>query len=70
VFAHSRKRVARLLRQAGLSGVHRRRRRGCTQRNSQPPPAPDLVQRDFVVLASNRLWVADLTQHGTDEGWL
>jgi transposase InsO family protein len=65
----SRKRVARLLRQAGLSGVHRRRR-GCTQRNPQPPPPPDLVQRDFVVLAPNRLWVADLTQHGTGEGWL
>lgn len=68
--ACSRKRVARLMRRAGLSGVHRRRLRGGTRRHPEQPPAPDLVQRDFVVWAANRLWVADLTQHGTDEGWL
>ena len=29
----SRKRVERLMRQAGVAGIHRRRRRGCTKRD-------------------------------------
>ncbi|HHV62239.1 MAG TPA: IS3 family transposase, partial [Firmicutes bacterium] len=41
----SRKRVARLMRKAGLVGVHRRRRRGMTRRNPAQEPAPDLVER-------------------------
>jgi putative transposase len=39
----SRKRVARLLRDHGLQGVHRRRRRGTTRRDPHASPAPDLV---------------------------
>lgn len=65
-----RKRVARLLRTAGLAGVHRRRSRGCTRRDPRRPLFPDRVQRDFQPPAPNRLWVADLTQHRTAEGWL
>lgn len=66
----SRKRVARLMRLAGLVGVHRRRLRGCTRRNERQEPRPDLVRRDFTASGPNRLWVADLTQHMTGEGWL
>jgi transposase InsO family protein len=65
-----RKRVARLMRAACLSGVHRRRGRGCTRRDPRRPLFPDQVQRDFTPPAPNRLWVADLTQHRTAEGWL
>ncbi|HHW15603.1 MAG TPA: IS3 family transposase, partial [Firmicutes bacterium] len=65
-----RKRVARLMRKAGLCGVHRRRLRGCTRRNPLRPSYPDLVQRDFRATAPNQLWVADITQHVTGEGWL
>ena len=65
-----RKRVARLMHGAGLSGVHRRRRHGMTRRDSRRPLFPDRVQRDFTPSAPNRLWVADLTQHRTSEGWL
>ena len=66
----SRKRVARLMRLAGLVGVHRRRLRGCTRRNERQEPRPDLVRRDFTASGPNHLWVADLTQHMTGEGWL
>jgi putative transposase len=66
----SRKRVARLMRQHGLVGVHRRRPRGLTRRDRGATPRPDLVHRQFTVSAPNRLWVADITQHETGEGWL
>lgn len=64
----SQKRVARLMHEAGLAGVHRRRNRGFTHRNPKHELAPDLVQRQFIATAPNRLWVADMTEHGTDEG--
>lgn len=66
----SKKRVARLMRQANLAGVHRRRLKGCTKRDPARPSFPDLVQRSFTATAPNQLWVADITQHYTGEGWL
>ena len=65
-----RKRVARLMRAAGLQGCHRRRLGGLTRRDPQAAPAPDLVDRNFAPPAPNRLWVADITQQRTGEGWL
>jgi len=65
-----RKRVARLMRAAGLQGCHRRRGRGLTRRDPQATSAPDLVERDFTPPAPDRLWVADITQQRTDQGWL
>jgi len=65
-----RKRVARLMRQAGLGGVHRRKRRGLTRRDLTAVPPSDLVERDFRPDAPDRLWVADITQQWTGEGWL
>jgi putative transposase len=63
-----RKRVARLMRGAGVEGVYRRRRRGCTRRNPQAEPADDLVNRVFAVDGPDRLWVSDITEHPTDAG--
>lgn len=54
-------RVARLMRQAGLVGCHRRRFIRTTQRDAATTPAPDLVQRAFTASAPNQLWVADIT---------
>lgn len=57
-----RKRVARLMRIAGIRGVSRRR--GfvvTTQRDPEQRPAPDLVKRKFVAEGPNQLWVADMT---------
>jgi putative transposase len=66
----SRKRVARLMRDHGLQGVHRRRRQGSTRRDPTATPAPDLVERNFLPPGPDRLWVADITQQRTGEGWL
>ena len=65
-----RKRVARLMRAAGLQGCHRRRRHGLTRRDPAATAAPDRVERQFTPPAPDRLWVADITQQRTDQGWL
>jgi putative transposase len=65
-----RKRVARLMRDHGLPGVHRRRRYGSTRRDPTATSAPDLVERNFLPPGPDRLWVADITQQRTGEGWL
>jgi putative transposase len=66
----SRKRVARLLRLAGLQGCHRRKGPRTTQRSPEAAPAPDLVKRDFAASAPDRLWVADITYVPTWAGFL
>ncbi|MFC9227367.1 IS3 family transposase [Streptomyces hygroscopicus] len=67
-----RKRVERLMRQAGLAGISPRKGKGFTRRDPDADLAPDLVQRDFTAPAPNRLWVTDLTMIPTREGplWL
>lgn len=66
-----RKRVARLMRAAGLVGCHRRRPFHTTQRDPQATVAPDLVQRQFVATVPNQLWIADITYVPTTyEGFL
>ena len=67
----SRKRIARLMRQAKLAGVSRRRA-WCvtTQRNKRHRPAPDLVNRQFVATDINQLWVADMTYIPTWQGFV
>jgi putative transposase len=69
----TRKRVARLMREAGLFGCGGRRRKARTtlrSRTERTPPAPDLVQRNFTPEAPDRLWVAEITYVRTWEGWL
>jgi putative transposase len=63
-----RKRVARLMRNAGIEGVYRRRSRGCTRRDPEAIPSDDLVNRRFTVDTPNKLWVSDITEHPTDTG--
>lgn len=52
----SRKRVARLMRRARLSGMVRRRKGRTTIRVPGVATAPDLVRRDFAPTTPNRLW--------------
>jgi putative transposase len=63
-------RVARLMRQAGLRVVHKRRHRTTTDSQHAEPFAPNLLQRDFNAEAPNRKWLADITDIWTAEGWL
>lgn len=65
-----RKRVERLMRTAGLSGMVPRRRGRTTISVPGIRTAPDLVERDFNPTEINRLWSADITYIRTWEGWL
>lgn len=65
-----RKRVARLMRAAGLRGVSRRKWITTTTRDEQRRVAEDLVRRDFTAAAPDRLWVADITYVPTWAGFL
>jgi transposase InsO family protein len=70
-FRCSRKRVARLMRQAGIHSqrhVHRRVR--TTDSQHTRPVAPNLLNRDFSATAPNQKWVGDILGLWTDEGWL
>lgn len=58
------------MREAGLAGVSRRRRRGTTKRDPEVQAAPDLVEREFTAEAPDQLWVADITYVPTGEGTL
>src|SRR5262249_58913975 len=59
---HGRKRIARLMRAAGLIGASRRRGTiVTTRRDKQARPAPDMVDRDFTAFRPNQLWVYDIT---------
>ncbi len=63
----NRKRVERLMREAGLQGVYRRRaRRGLVHAATEE----DLVERRFDVAAPDRLWLTDITEHPTGDGKL
>ncbi len=56
----SRKRIARLMRVAGLVGAcHRKGGPTTTRRDQEARPAPDLVDRNFKAQAPDQLWVAD-----------
>jgi len=65
----SRKRVARLMSQAGLAGVSRRKFVTTTVRGDSRQ-APDLVERNFAAEAPDQLWVADITYIPTWAGFL
>lgn len=65
-----RKRIARLMRNAGLQGVSRRKWCRTTQRDERQRPAPDLVEREFRADGPDRLWVADITYIPTWSGFL
>ena len=68
---HGRKRIARLMRAAGLAGASRRRSGvTTTRRDKEARPAPDLVDRNFVASRPNQLWVADITFVPTASGFL
>jgi len=56
-----RKRIARLMRLAGLCGVSRRKRCRTTIRGKEVHAIPDLVERNFTATAPDQLWVADIT---------
>lgn len=67
-----RRRVARLMRAAGLQGRHRRRRHLTTIPDPQAAARPDLIVRDFRPdpTGLDARWCGDITYIPTDDGWL
>ncbi|MDQ8708320.1 IS3 family transposase [Streptomyces sp. LHD-70] len=66
----NRKRVARLMREHGIQGAHRRKRRSLTRPDRKAKPAPDLIGRDFHAEIPGTKLVGDITCLPTAEGWL
>jgi len=63
------RRIGRLMKQAGLVGVSRRKGTRTTVRG-KGETAADLVRRNFTATAPNQLWVADITYVPTWSGFL
>ena len=66
----ARKRVARLMREAGLCAKSKRRRVLTTRRDSSHPVAPNLFNRECTATEPNSKWVTDITYIPTAQGWL
>jgi transposase InsO family protein len=68
---HSRRRVARLMREMGLAArPGRRRPPRTTDSRHDLPVAPNLLDRHFTVERPDAAWLADISYLPTDEGWL
>lgn len=66
----SRKRIARLMRQRGLSARRRRHRTCTTDSHHSLPIAPNRLNREFTAERPNERWVADITGVWTSQSWL
>ena len=66
----SRKRVARLMREAGLKAKGRRKYKATTDSNHGAPVAPNVLERDFHVERPDAAWASDITYIWTRQGWM
>jgi len=68
--AISRKRVAKLMKKAGLTPKTKRKFKVTTDSNHKLYIAPNLLQRQFYAASPNRVWAGDITYIPTRNGWL
>jgi putative transposase len=66
----ARKRIARLMRERGLSARRIRHRVITTQSEPGARVAPNVLARDFTAVRPNEKWTGDVTAVWTSEGWL
>jgi transposase InsO family protein len=66
----SENRVARLMQKDNLVAVQRRKYRVTTNSKHNWPVAPNIVNRNFITNAPNKIWFTDITYIWTYEGWL
>lgn len=66
----SRKRVARLMREADMSARRKQRRVSTTRGDTSHPVAPNLLNREFTATEPNQKWVTDITSIPTAQNWL
>jgi len=69
-FPASKERVERLMQENDIRAKHKRRFKVTTDSKHNLPIAPNLLDRDFMPDAPNRVWTSDITYLWTDEGWL
>lgn len=62
--------VAKLMRELGLKSIVRRKYKITTNSSHKYPVAPNVLNRVFTPVESNKAWVSDLTYINTKEGWL
>ncbi len=66
----SRKRVAHLMRLAGMYAVRKQGYRGRKKSAASTSAAPNILQQDFSATDINQKWLADIAYIATKEGWL
>ena len=66
----SEKRIARIMREHGISAVLKRRFKVTTQSGHNLPVHKNLLARAFTVEKLDRVWLGDITYIRTEEGWL
>ena len=64
------KRVANIMKKAGIQAKTKRKWKATTNSNHNLPVAPDLVKQDFQTSAPYKLWTSDITYIWTAAGWL
>lgn len=63
-------RIERLMRENGIRARHKRRYKATTDARHSLPVAANVLDRDFMPEAPNRVWTGDITYIATAEGWL
>ncbi len=66
----SHKRIARIMRCAGIKGKKRKHSKASSFSPGTMPAAPNVLNREFAVSQPNRAWVTDTTYISTKEGWV
>jgi putative transposase len=66
----SKKRVERLMKEAGIHAMAKKKYRATTDSKHTLPVAANSLNRNFSVNKLNQFWVADITYIYTQEGWL
>jgi putative transposase len=69
-FIVSRRRICRLMKQAGLACKTKRKFKITTDSKHQLPISPNLLQRNFSIDQPNKVYVGDITYIPTQAGWL
>ncbi|MFD6624291.1 IS3 family transposase [Streptomyces diastaticus] len=64
------KRVARLMRMAGIAGRHLRKGKRTTVQDARAPKAPDLLERDFTAPRPNVQWCGDIRYLPVGKDWM
>jgi transposase InsO family protein len=65
-----RRRVARLMRENGIAGITRRKRRNLTRPDAGAAAVPDLIRREFTAPMPGLKLIGDISCFRTGEGWL